>query len=626
MKENERYGVENCPLKIFDEFTDASLWVAEKIIALVKKREPVVIGLCAGSSPSAIYNRLAYAYKNESVSYKNMTVFLLDEYYPISKNAIQSKRFELQEKLFDKIDIPENQIYSLDGSNKDYQSECQRYEDKIAEVGGFDFILFGVGGTGHIGANEPGTHFDSKTRRVPLDRVTRIAAASDFKGEEFVPSSALTMGLGTISSATEMILLAFGEGKSKLVKKIVEGEVTTKLPASIVQNHKNSTVVLDSAASSKLTRECCPWTKTVFKWSDEQTIKKAVIWLATQTKKSILKLTNRDYMDYGMGDLITLYESAYNLNIKIFSDIQNGITGWPAGRINSDSTKKRIVIFSPHPDDDVISMGGTFARLVSNGHDVHVAYQTNGNLAVADNNVQHVIDFLRSLESEFGDTVSLDNTRLDKMEKFISDRDPLVEDMPDIQFMKGLIRKVETIAACRHIGVPLENNHHLDLPFYHTGTVRKKPLSQKDIDIVKDLLQKIKPQQIFAAGDLSDPHGTHRVCLNAIFAALDQLQDEKWLKECSVWLYRGAWAEWPIDEADMAVPISPEELMQKRISIFKHASQKDGIVFPGSDSREFWQRAEARNRGTAELYNQLGFADYEAIELFVRYDGYIKKQ
>jgi len=633
MNHIELKGIEKCQVQVFSEFGDASATIAVKIKNLIEKKGDALLGLSAGSSPSDVYKELARFHREGEISFKDVRIFLLDEYYPISSQAIQSKRFSMNEKLFKKIDIPQNQIFSLNGDAEDYEEECRQFEENIQKAGGLDFILLGVGGTGQIGANEPGTHFDSRTRRVPLDRVTRVSAASEFKGEEYVPHSALSMGLATIMEAKEITLMAFGEGKSSLVKKLVEGEVSTLVPASIIQNHKNASVVLDDAAASKLTRIECPWTKHICDWSDERFVRKAVIWLSEHTKKSILKLTNKDYMDNGMGDLINIYGSAYSLNIELFNTIQSTITGWPGGKPGvSDERRperaepavKRVVVFSPHPDDDVISMGGTLARLVTQKHEVHVAYQTNGNVAVADDNVQHSIDFLRAFQKEFGGAVSVDESRLQQMEDFIAAKDPLSSDAPDVQLMKGLIRKVETVSACRYVGIPNERNHHLDLPFYHTGEVRKKPLSQKDIDIVKEFLQEIKPHQIFAAGDLSDPHGTHRVCLNAIYEALEQLKGEAWLKDCRIWLYRGAWAEWPIDEADMAVPISPEELMKKRVSIFKHVSQKDGAVFPGSDEREFWQRAEARNRGTAKKYNDLGFAEYEAIELFVRYDGHLQ--
>lgn len=624
-------GLENCPVQVYDDYADASLHAAARIAELVREKKDLVLGLCAGSTPSAVYSELVRLHREEQLSFKSVTVFLIDEYYPLPVESIQGKRYELYEKLFDHIDIPEDQINSLPGSvdSSKVDEACRNYDALIAEVGGIDFMLLGIGSTGHIGANEPGTHFEDRTRRVPLDRVTRISAASEFKGEQNVPRFALTMGLATIMSAKEVLLLAFGEGKASIVRSMIEGEVTKALPASVIQTHPQGTVILDTAAASLLARIKNPWLHSECDWQDEALVRKAVVWLCETTKKPILKLTDRDYMDNGMGDLITLYGSAYTLNIDLFNKIQNTITGWPGGKPGvSDErrperalpAKKRVVVFSPHPDDDVISMGGTLIRLVDHGHEVHVAYQTNGNLAVADGKVIEIVDLLRTLKNDFGGVKAIDDERLEKMESFLSNRDPLAADSEDVQLIKGLVRKVETMTACRYVGIPHERNHHLDLPFYHTGSVLKKPLSQDDIDIVKNFLQELKPHQIFAAGDLSDPHGTHRVCLNAIFAALDQLRGEEWLKECRVWLYRGAWAEWPVDEAHMAVPISPEELMRKRISIYKHVSQKDGAVFPGSDAREFWQRAEDRNRGTAETYNRLGFAEYEAIELFVRYD------
>lgn len=627
-------GLENCPVKIYEDFIDASKEVAARIVELIQEKESVVLGLCAGSSPSAIYAELVRYHKESGLSFKNVTAFLIDEYYPLPADSDQGKRSELNEKLFDHVDIPESQIFSLSGgaTKEDADAACVAYDYKIKEAGGIDFFLLGIGGTGHIGANEPGTHMESRTRRVPVDRVTRISAASDFKGEAYVPRFALTMGISTIMEAREVVLLAFGEGKSGNVQKMVEGPVTQALPASVIQTHPEATVIVDSAAASDLARIKNPWLYIDVDWSDKALVKKALVWLCQQVNKPILKLTDRDYMDNGMGELITLHGSAYAVNIDLFNVIQHTITGWPGGKPHvsdenrperAEPAQKRVVVFSPHPDDDVISMGGTLQRLVDHQHEVHVAYQTNGNLAVADEKVIEILDMLRTLQTDFNG-VEFSAERLDKIEEFLTHRNPLEADIEDVQTIKALIRKVETISACRYVGIPHEQNHHLDLPFYHTGTVQKKPLSQADIDITKAFLQKIKPHQIFAAGDLSDPHGTHRVCLNAVFAALDQLEGEEWLKDCRVWLYRGAWAEWPVDEADMAVPISPEELLKKRVSIFKHISQKDGAVFPGSDAREFWQRAEDRNHGTADLYNRLGFAEYEAIELFVRYDGHLK--
>ena len=626
----EMIGKEKLPTTVFEDDVTASKVVADEIVALINRKEDAVLGLCAGSTPKKVYKNLIETFKEKKVSFAKVRVFLLDEYYPINLDDSESKWSDLKSSLFDHIDITFDNIYHFDGTlpNSQIKQHCTEYDKKISSFGGFDFLLLGIGATAHIAANEPGTPFSSKSRKVPLDKVTRIGAASHFRKEERVPRFALTIGLSTIMLAKRVALLAFGEGKAKVVKKMIEEEATPLVPASIIQKIDNAHVYLDTGASSELGRVKNPWLYEECNWYDERFVRKAVIWLCERVDKPILKLTNRDYMDNGMGDLIAVYGSAYSVNIKIFNEIQAIITGWPGGKPYEDSSKrperdlpypKKVLVFSPHPDDDVISMGGTLIRLVDQGHEVHVAYQTNGNVAVADDKVQDLVDLLRILNNEAKDIISITGHRLDDIESFLSSKDLLDVDINEVQYIKGLIRKVETMSACRYVGIPLERNHHLDLPFYHTGAIKKKPLSQDDIDIVKNLLQEIKPHQIFAAGDLSDPHGTHRVCLDAIFAALDQLKGEEWLEDCRVWLYRGAWAEWPVDEADMAVPISPEELMRKRISIFKHGSQKDGIVFPGSDSREFWQRAEDRNRGTAQLFDKLGFAEYEAIELFVRY-------
>ncbi len=617
---------------MYDDFTEASWHVAEHIAEIISQKERVVLGLCAGSTPSAVYAELVRRHQEENLSFSTVQIFLLDEYYPLSPKAIQSKRIEVSEKLLNHIDINPDNIHSLSGTAADPQEECHRYEEAIDAEGGIDFLLLGIGGTGHIGANEPGTHLESKTRLVPLDRVTRISAASEFKGEENVPHSALTMGIGTIMRAKELLLLAFGEGKAKVVRDMVEGEVTPALPASVIQNHSHGSVLVDSAAASELGKVKNPWLYHDCDWSSKKLVRKAAIWLCLRVKKPILKLTNRDYMDNGMGTLITQYGSAYNLNIELFNDIQSTISGWPGGKPNvpddrrperAEPAQKKVIVFSPHPDDDVISMGGTLSRLVDHQHEVHVAYQTSGNIAVFDEEVQVVIDLVRGIREEFSSEVPLFEERFRDMEAFIARKDPLEPDTDDVQFVKGLIRKVEAITASNFLGVPRSRAHFLNLPFYQTGKIRKDPLSQADIDVVKTLLQKIQPHQIFAAGDLSDPHGTHRVCLESIFKALEQLKGEVWLQDCRVWLYRGAWQEWPVDEADMAVPISPEELTRKRMAIYKHESQKDSAVFPGSDPREFWQRAEERNQGTAAMYDKLGFAEYEAIELFVRYDGHL---
>jgi len=535
----------------------------------------------------------------------------------------------MHEHLFDLIDIPAENIHIPDGtlSQSNLTDYCASYEDKISQYGGLDIQILGIGRTGHVGFNEPGSTIDSKTRLIRLDMVTRLDAASDFFGFESVPDRAITMGVGTIMKAHRIILMAWGEGKSQVVKDAVEGPIIDSLPASFLQNHLNCQFVIDEAAAGKLTRSKTPWLVGEVNWN-RPLLKQAVIWLSQTTQKVILKLTNEDYNEHGLGQLIAQYGSAEELNLKVFNLLQHTITGWPGGKPNVDDSSrperadpfpKRSLIFSPHPDDDVISMGGTFIRLVDQGHDVHVAYQTSGNIAVFDDEVIRFLDFTRSVVQN--KKASEDITQMIKdISFFISNKKPGDIDTKQIQEIKALIRKGEALAGCRYCGIDESNAHFLNLPFYETGTVKKKPLGQEDVDIIVDLLMEIKPHQIFAAGDLSDPHGTHRVCLQGIFKALEQLKEtESWLEDTYLWLYRGAWQEWDIADIEMAVPIGPKDLARKRNAIYKHQSQKDKAMFPGHDSREFWQRAEDRNRQTAVDYDKLGLAEYEAIEAFVRH-------
>jgi glucosamine-6-phosphate deaminase len=462
-----------------------------------------------------------------------------------------------------------------------------------------------------------------------LDTITRVNAASDFFGEQFVPRRAITMGLGAILSAKKIILLAWGEGKAGIIRDAIEGPTTDSIPTSYLQKHPNVKVVLDLAAASELTRVKTPWLVGTCEWND-RLIRKAVLWLCQKTDKPILKLTDRDYNDNGMSDLNAEHGPASSINITVFNDLQHTISGWPGGKPNADdSTRperaqpypKKVVIFSPHPDDDVISMGGTFARLVQQKHDVHVAYQTSGNIAVFDDDVVRFLDFGDQFSKIFELSGGVDTKNLyEKLTKALADKKPGDADIPEVRRLKAAIRRSEAMAAARYMGVQSDHVHYLDMPFYETGTVAKGELSEADIQIIINLLQEIQPHQIYAAGDLSDPHGTHRVCINAIMAALHELKNEKWMKDCRIWLYRGAWQEWDLDQVDMAVPLSPEEVLIKRKTIYKHTSQNNGPVFPGSDSREFWQRAEHRNHATAILYDKFGMAEYQAIEAFVKFD------
>lgn len=610
---------------------DASFWVANEIAQLIRQRqkkgENAVLGLATGSTPTKVYDYLVKFHKEEGLSFKNVITFNLDEYYPMKPDSIHSYVRFMNEHLFDYIDIKKKNIHIPDGAldKEDVRDFCNAYEEKINKSGGIDIQVLGIGRTGHIGFNEPGSSLKSKTRLVRLDRVTRLDAASDFFGLENVPTKAITMGVGTIMAAKRIILMAWGEGKSRIIEQSVEGEIRENIPATFLQHHENCEFILDSAAASSLTRINTPWLVSECDW-DDKLIKKATLWLSEKLDKAILKLTNEHYNEYGMGSLVAEIGSAEHINLKVFNELQRTITGWPGGKPNTDDSQrperkapypKRSLIFSPHPDDDVISMGGTLLRLVDQGHKVHVAYQTSGNIAVFDDEVIRFLDFAAEVQS---DNIELEK-KLNDARQFLSAKSPGQVDSPEIQKIKGLIRKGEALAACRYCGVDEKNAHFQNLPFYETGTVKKKPHSEEDIQITYDLLNEIKPHQIFAAGDLSDPHGTHRVCLQVIYEAMERLVHDKanWVDDCYFWLYRGAWQEWDIADMEMAVPVGPKDMERKKNAIFKHQSQKDAAMFPGNDQREFWQRAEQRNTETAKKYNKLGMAEYEAMEGFVRY-------
>ena len=558
---------EKMPLCIFEDSNHASVLIAKNIADQIKLRqtrnEPCVLGLATGSSPIKIYNELVRLHQEEGLSFKNVITFNLDEYYPIQPGALQSYARFMNEHLFDHVDIPKENIHIPGGTLKGEQvfDFCQAYEKEIDALGGIDIQILGIGRTGHIGFNEPGSSVSSKTRLITLDKVTRIDAASDFFGEEQVPTKAITMGVGTILKAHKVIIMAWGEGKAAIVKEAIEGEVTSQIPATYLQQHEDVLFVLDEAASTKLQRRSEPWLFQEIEWSD-QMIRKAISSLCLKLGKPILKLTNEDYNDNGLSDLIAAYGSAYDLNIKLFNKLQNTITGWPGGKPNTDDSrrperanpaKKRVVIFSPHPDDDVISMGGTFIRLVDQGHEVHVAYQTSGNIAVFDDDVLAYADFVTDYHKAFNLEETAAKELFERVRNDIANKAAGDVDSEEVRKIKGLIRVEEAKAGCRYVGIPVENAHFLNMPFYETGVVKKKPLGQEDIDIIADLLREIKPHQVYAAGDLSDPHGTHRVCLDAIFRALDIVKSESWAKDCWVWLYRGAWQEWEMENEEWEI-------------------------------------------------------------------------
>ena len=624
---NEETRFEKLHTVTFENSNEASLLIAREICDLIKskqeKKKNCVIGFATGSSPTKVYQEIIRIHKEESLSFYNVIAFNLDEYYPIEKDDNNSYHHFMNENLFDHIDIPKENINIPSGeiSEKEIKKFCSSYEKKIDKNGGIDIQLLGIGRTGHIGFNEPGSHFNSITRLITLDHTTRFDASKSFNGIENVPSKALTIGIRTIFNSKRIIMMAWGIQKSHIVKKSVENNITSLIPTTYLQNHKNTTLVLDKECSSELTRFKTPWLVGPCDWSDVMK-RKAIVWLCEITEKSILKLTDEDYNKNGLSDLLALEGSSYELNIKMFNHFQNTISGWPGGKPNSDdSTRperknpnpKRVIIFSPHPDDDVISMGGTFDRLVSQGHEVHIAYQASGNVAVSDHDALKFIEV--SSDMFAGDS----NSKIKSLIKELKNKKPDKIDSPEVRQLKGFIRKREAIAATRYIGIPDSNTHFMNLPFYETGRIKKNPPSKKDILMTASLINKIKPHQIYAAGDLEDPHGTHKVCLDIVFEALESLKGEKFINDCWLWLYRGAWLEWDIHEIDMAVPMSPAQVLRKRKAIFFHQTQKDGVMFQGQDLREFWVRAEERNNETAEKYKKMGLAEYAAIESFKRH-------
>jgi glucosamine-6-phosphate deaminase len=625
---------EQIETKVFEDSSVASKAVArviaDTILEKQKENKACVLGLATGSSPKGLYAELVRLHKEEGLSFRNVISFNLDEYYPMEPDSINSYVRFMKELLLDHIDIlPEN--YNIpDGTlSKDEISKyCHDYESKIEALGGIDLQILGIGGNGHIGFNESGSLQNSRTRLVALDHITRVAASGDFSGLNNTPRTAITLGVKKIMEAKRVILLAWGEGKSGIVKASVEGPQTNQVPASFLQEHNNVVFVLDKEAASKLTRINSPWLVEKISWSDKM-IRKAVVGLAQHLEKPILMLTDADYIENGMSDLLADSGPAYDINIKIFNKLQNTITGWPGGKPNADDSKrperanpakKRVLLFSPHPDDDIISMGGTFIRLQEQGHDVHVAYQTSGNIAVADSEALRFASFVCDFNEKFNITSKEADRIYKKTIKFLNNKKVSEIDIPEVRYIKGLIRQGEARATCSYVGIPEENIHFMELPFYETGTIEKKPVGVKDIELTKKLIKKIKPHQIYAAGDLADPHGTHKVCLDAIFEAVKQIKTQDFMKDCWVWLYRGAWQEWGVDEIEMAVPLSPDQVLEKRLGIFKHQSQKDGVVFQGTDSREFWQRAEDRNKETALMYQKLGLSTYAAMEAFVRWE------
>jgi glucosamine-6-phosphate deaminase len=626
---------EKIPVKIFESLQEGSYFIPQEIAKLIRdkesKGEKCVLGLATGSSPKTLYAELVRMHRNEGLSFKNVIAFNLDEYYPIENNALQSYKRFMKQHLFDKVDIDPKNCHIPNGEWKkeEIKKRSAEYEQILEDAGGIDMQILGIGNNGHIGFNEPGASIFSKTRLVPLDNSTRIANAQEFQNISKVPRLAITMGISTILKAKRIILMAWGQLKAPVIQKAVEGHVTEQIPASLLQQHNDCLFVLDTMAASELTRFKSPWLAGECEWTPQLT-RKAVVNMALKLEKPILSLTNGDYNDNGLSDLLVEKGDAYEINLQVFYMMRDSITGWPGGKPNTANLAtieralpypKRCLIFSPHPDDDIISMGGTFMRLHDQGHDVHVAYQTSGNIAVTDEFVTRFLDFAVGFEELAGIDSKKSSQILQSATRFLDDKKNSEVDTPEIRNIKGLIRRCEAKATCRYVGIKNENIHFLNLPFYETGTIEKKPMGEKDIQITLDNLQKVKPHQVYCAGDLADPHGTHKVCLDIVFESMKRLkaEGEDWVKDCWVWLYKGAWQEWDISEIEMAIPLSPDQVMKKRFGIFIHQSQKDMVPFQGNDSREFWQRAEDRNSATADLYAKLGLTRYAAMEAFVRW-------
>ncbi|MCI5814798.1 MAG: glucosamine-6-phosphate deaminase [Prevotella sp.] len=627
---------EHIPTDILPTVEEGACRIADAIVSEIKAKEQLgkycVLGLGTGQSLTPVYNELIQRFEKKEVSFKSVVVFNAYEYFPLAADNQHSAINQLRERFLSHVDIPEQNIYTLDGSiaQESVQQHCRLYEQRIQTFGGIDIMLLGIGRLGNIATNEPGSSLTSAARLILIDATSREEMSMSFGSQESVPPCSITLGIADILAARKIFLTAWGEEKADIIRDTVEGKITDSIPASFLQTHNDAHVVIDLSAASKLTRIIHPWLVTSCKWTDKLT-RAALVWLCQITGKPILKLTNKDYNENGLSELLALYGSAYDANIKIFNDLQHTITGWPGGKPNADDTyrperanpfPKRVIVFSPHPDDDVISMGGTIQRLVKQGHDLHVAYETSGNIAVGDEEVTRFMHFVNGFNQLFLDSKDETIKKMYKdIKKFLANKKEGDMDTAEVRTIKGLIRRGEARTASTFNKIPLDHVHFLDLPFYESGKIEKLPMSEKDVEIVRQLLQTVKPHQIFVAGDLADPHGTHRKCTDAVLAAIDVEKEAgaEWLKDCRIWMYRGAWAEWEIENIEMCVPMSPEELRAKRNSILKHSSQMESAPFLGNDERLFWQRAEDRNRATAALYDSLGLACYEAMEAFVEY-------
>lgn len=616
----EKIFTEICP-----DADSASEVIADEIVEAIKKHNAskkttkFKLGLTTGRTPSTLYKILCKRFKDGKVSFKNVAIFSIDEYYPTTPDAKQSRNNRLHEEILDIIDIAPENIHIPDGkiSTVEASEYCAKFDKEAKNL---DLLVMGVGEHGQVGFNEAGSSLQSRTRIVQLPYASRKRQARNFNGDmKKTPSAAITMGIATMMSAKKIILMAWGEAKVNAVKEIVEGEMTPSRPASFFQLHPSIKLFADEVAAENLTREQAPWLIGPCEWTPKFR-RKAVVWLCQKVEKPILKLTQSDYLENSLGELLEQFGPFDKINIDVFNDLQHTITGWPGGKPNADDSlrpvaskpfPKKVLVFSPHPDDDIISMGGTLIRLTHQGHEVHVAYETSGNVAVHDDVVIQHMDAAYQLG--FGD-------RIEEVKALVASKIPGAPEPRQLLDIKAAIRRSEARGACRSFGMKMEYVHFLNLPFYESGAVAKKPRTQEDVDIIKALLKKIKPDQVYMAGDLADPHGTHRVCTEAAMEAMDQLRREGavWVRNCHVWLYRGAWMEWDLGRVDMAVPLSPDEVIEKRHAIYHHLSQKDIVPFPGDDPREFWQRAEDRTSTTARMYDQLGMAEYQAMEVFLK--------
>ena len=612
---------------------DAALDIAEAIERCVEERGRCVIGFGAGKGVLEVYDELVRLYFADKVSFAKVVAFNISE-LGFGQQATESQNNfrRLQERLFNKIDIDPSNVYTFDeGATKEnVHRYCKQYETLIDSFGGIDLLVCQLTKNGGLAFNEPGSQSTSSCRLVLLSNDSRQRIADSYQCE-VAPDTAVTLGMSNLLAARKVICVAWGEASAEAVYNTIEGRIGDNTPASFLQMHHDVKLLVDLDAASLLTRISFPWKVTSCEWTDEL-VRRAIVWLSQQTGKPILKLTNKDYNDNGLSELVTVFGSGYDVNIRIFNVLQHTITGWPGGKPNADDTnrperalpaQKRVIVFSPHPDDDVISMGGTIRRLVQQNHEVHIAYETSGNIAVGDEEVTRFMHFVNGYNQIFCNSKDEVISKMyDEIKEFLAQKKPSDMDIPEVRTIKGLIRRGEARTACTYNGIPLDRCHFLDLPFYESGKIEKLPMGEADVKIVRELLQKVKPHQIYVAGDLADPHGTHRKCTDAVMAAIDLEKEAgaEWLNDCRIWMYRGAWAEWEIENIEMCVPMSPEELRGKRNCILKHASQMESAPFLGNDERLFWQRAEDRNHATAELYHSLGLACYEAMEAFVRYN------